>query len=105
MPKVSILLGTGALYSRLSAATLLTQIQTSTDAYHSRKLWSEPSESLMIFVLNDISVPHTCPAILGAECAHGMTTPVLTIAEFQLGCSLEFLLHFSIAQLALKLSL
>lgn len=33
-----------------------------------------------------------------------MTTPVLTAAEFQLGCSLEFHLHLSIAQLALKKS-
>lgn len=59
----------------------------------------------MIFTLNDLSVLHTCLANLGAEDAHGMTTPIFTIAEFQLGCSLEFHPRFSIAQLVLRKSL
>lgn len=53
----------------------------------------------------DLSVLQTRPAILRVECARKMTTPVLTTAEFQLGCSLKFHLHFSVAQLALKTSL
>lgn len=62
-------------------------------------------ELLILLILNDVPVLHTCLAELGAECAQGMTTPILTMAGFHLGCSLEFHLHFSIAQLVLRKAL
>lgn len=104
MPKVSILLQTDAHHGR-DCSSFLTHQKSSLLQGPTEGLWREPFELLIIFALNDLPVLHTCLANLGAECTHGMTTPILTIAEFQLGCSLEFHLHFSIAQLVLKKSL
>lgn len=49
--------------------------------------------------------PTGLPSYSGSRMCPRMTTPIFAMAEFQLGCGLEFHLHFSIAQLALKKSL
>lgn len=94
----------GDHHSRDCSSSLIHQKPSLLQSPQSERLWRESFE-LMIFTLTDLSVLHTCLANLGAEGAHGMTTPIFTIAGFQLGCSLEFHPHFSIAQLVLKKSL
>lgn len=104
MLKVRILPLPGDHHGRDGSSCLTHQKPSLLQSPQSERLWRE-SFQLMIFILNDLSVLHTSLANLGADGAHGMTTPIFTIAEFQLGCSLEFHPHFSIAQLVLKKSL
>lgn len=107
MLKASILLWTGGLWGKNCSSSYLTHWNAKLlqMPVGQKDHAGSPFESLIIFVSSGLSNYTTAQLFWEQDVPTGMTTPVLVIAEFQLGCSLEFHLHFSIAQLALKKSL
>lgn len=103
MPKASLVLRTGLTIAKTAAASILNQRLLQTPNSQENYGGSPSSHSSYLFRM--IYQPTHLPSYSGSRMCPRDDNSFLIVAEFQLGCSLEFLLHFSVAQPAMKQSL